>query len=104
MSGSRITSLDALDVRFPTSRTLAGSDAMNTAPDYSATHGVLRTDRGDGLAGHGPTFTTGRGNEGVVAAANALRPLIVGRTPAAPAPDTGAVWRRITWHHQLRWL
>src|SRR2546428_4467491 len=76
MSGSRITSLDALDVRFPTSRTLAGSDAMNTAPDYSATYVVLRTDRGDGLAGHGLTFTTGRGNEVVVAAANALRPLI----------------------------
>src|SRR5207237_122826 len=38
MSGSRITSLDALDVRFPTSRTLAGSEAMNTAPDKGAMH------------------------------------------------------------------
>src|SRR5256885_3661079 len=101
MSGSRITSLDALDVRFPTSRTLAGSDAMNTAPDYSATYVILRTDRGDGLAGHGLTFTTGRGNEVVVAAANALRPLIVGRTLEETARDMGAFWRDITGDSQL---
>jgi len=104
MSGSRITSLEALDVRFPTSRTLAGSDAMNTAPDYSATYVVLRTDRGDGLAGHGLTFTTGRGNEVVVAAANALRPLIVGRTLEETARDMGAFWRDITGDSQLRWI
>ncbi|TME63465.1 MAG: fuconate dehydratase, partial [Chloroflexi bacterium] len=55
MSGSTITSLEALDVRFPTSRTLAGSDAMNVAPDYSATYVILRTDRGDKLSGHGLT-------------------------------------------------
>ena len=85
MSGSTITALEALDVRFPTSRTLAGSDAMNTAPDYSATYVILRTDRGDKLAGHGLTFTTGRGNEVVVAAANALRPLVVGKTLEAIA-------------------
>jgi L-fuconate dehydratase len=104
MSGSRITSLDALDVRFPTSRTLAGSDAMNTAPDYSATYVVLRTDRGDGLTGHGLTFTTGRGNEVVVAAANALRPLIVGRTLEEITRDMGAFWRDVTGDSQLRWI
>ncbi|TMC70920.1 MAG: fuconate dehydratase, partial [Chloroflexi bacterium] len=76
MSGSTITALEAVDVRFPTSRTLAGSDAMNTAPDYSAAYVILRTDRGDNLAGHGLTFTIGRGTEVVVAAENALRPLI----------------------------
>src|SRR5204863_496585 len=80
MSGSRITSLEALDVRFPTSITLAGSDAMNVAPDYSATYVTLKTDRADSLAGHGLTFTIGRGNEVVVAAARALRPLVVGNT------------------------
>src|SRR5207247_468465 len=67
VSGSKITELRALDVRFPTSRTLAGSDAMNTAPDYSATYVILSTDRGDGLAGHGLTFTIGRGTEVLVA-------------------------------------
>ena len=39
-----ITSLEVIDVRFPTSRTLDGSDAMNPDPDYSAAYVVLRTD------------------------------------------------------------
>src|SRR2546429_3923318 len=104
MTGSKITALEALDVRFPTSRTLAGSDAMNTAPDYSATYVILSTDRGDRLAGHGLTFTIGRGNEVVVAAANALRPLIVGQTLEAIAADLGAFWRHITGDSQLRWI
>jgi L-fuconate dehydratase len=104
MSGSTITALEALDVRFPTSRTLAGSDAMNVAPDYSATYVILRTDRGDKLAGHGLTFTIGRGNEVVVAAALALRPLIVGKTLEAIAADMGRFWREITGDSQLRWI
>ena len=33
------------DIRFPTSRSLDGSDAMNAAPDYSAAYVVLHTDR-----------------------------------------------------------
>ncbi|MDQ2913740.1 MAG: fuconate dehydratase, partial [Chloroflexota bacterium] len=104
MSGSTITALEALDIRFPTSRTLDGSDAMNTAPDYSATYVTLRTDRGDGLAGHGLTFTIGRGTEVVVAAAHALRPLIVGKTLEAIAADMGRFWRDITGDSQLRWI
>jgi len=104
MSGSTITALDALDVRFPTSRTLAGSDAMNAAPDYSATYVTLRTDRRDGLAGHGLTFTIGRGNEVVLAAAQALRPLVVGKAPEAIAADMGGFWREITGDSQLRWI
>ena len=104
MSGSTITALDALDVRFPTSRTLAGSDAMNIAPDYSATYVILRTDRGDALAGHGLTFTIGRGNEVVLTAAHALRPLVVGKTLEAIAADMGGFWREITGDSQLRWI
>ena len=50
---TRITALDVRDVRFPTSRQLDGSDAMNPDPDYSAAYVVLRTDRPDELAGHG---------------------------------------------------
>ena len=60
--------------------TLDGSDAMNPDPDYSAAYVVLRTDAGDGLEGHGLTFTIGRGTEVVVAAVDALRPLVVGRS------------------------
>src|SRR5438105_2707593 len=104
MSGSTITDLQVLDVRFPTSRTLAGSDAMNTAPDYSATYVILPTDRGDGLAGHGLAFTIGRGNEVVVAATRALRPLVVGTTLEAIAADMAGFWRQITGDSQLRWI
>jgi L-fuconate dehydratase len=104
MSRSTITALEAFDVRFPTSRTLAGSDAMNAAPDYSATYVILRTDRRDGLEGHGLTFTIGRGNEVVLAAAQALRPLIVGRSLEAIAADMGRFWRDITGDSQLRWI
>ncbi len=104
MSGSMITGLEAIDVRFPTSRTLDGSDAMNLAPDYSATYVILRTDRRDQLAGHGLTFTIGRGNEVCVAAAQALRPLVIGRTLEAIAADMGAFWRQITGDSQLRWI
>ncbi len=68
-----ITSLRALDIRTPTSRTLAGSDAMHVDPDYSGAYVILGTDAGDGVEGHGLTFTIGRGNEVVCAAIEALK-------------------------------
>jgi L-fuconate dehydratase len=34
---SRITDFDTADIRFPTSLSRDGSDAMNPDPDYSAT-------------------------------------------------------------------
>ena len=98
----RITSMEALDVRFPTSRTLAGSDAMNVDPDYSAAYVVLHTD-GE-LEGHGLTFTIGRGNEICVAAARALEHFVVGHDAEALFADMGGFWRRITGDSQLRWL
>jgi L-fuconate dehydratase len=100
----RITSLDALDVRFPTSAALDGSDAMNPDPDYSAAYVILRTDRGDGLEGHGLTFTIGRGNELCVAAAKALAPIVVGRSLGEITADMGAFWRRVVGDSQLRWV
>lgn len=100
----RIVSVRAHDVRFPTSRTLAGSDAMHTAPDYSAAYVVLRTDSNDGLEGHGLTFTLGRGTEVCVAAINALAPLVIGRTLGGITSDMRGFWRAITGEQQLRWL
>ena len=79
-SSSTIVSLEARDIRFPTSRWLDGSDAMHTDPDYSAAYIVLRTEADDGVEGHGLTFTSGRGTEVCVAAARALEPLVVGRS------------------------
>ncbi len=76
----RITALDTYDIRFPTSRRLAGSDAMHSDPDYSAAYVIIRTDAANGPEGHGFCFTIGRGNEVEVAAIDALRPLLVGRS------------------------
>jgi L-fuconate dehydratase len=98
-----ITGLEALDIRFPTSRTLDGSDAMNPDPDYSAAYVVLQTST-PGLEGHGLTFTIGRGNELCVAALEALRPLVVGKTLESFSADMGAFWRMITGDSQLRWV
>jgi L-fuconate dehydratase len=99
-----ITALDVLDIRFPTSRSLDGSDAMNPDPDYSAAYVVIRTDAGDGLEGHGLTFTIGRGTEVVVAAVDALRPLVLGRRTEALFADMGTFWRELVGDSQLRWI
>ncbi len=99
-----ITALDVLDIRFPTSRNLDGSDAMNPDPDYSAAYVILRDDAGDGLEGHGLTFTIGRGTEVVVAAVGALRPLVLGRTSEELFADMGGFWRSLVGDSQLRWI
>ena len=105
---SRITALDVIDVRFPTSRTLDGSDAMNPEPDYSAAYLVLRTDRievgGSDLAGYSLLFTTGRGNDVACAAVRALAPYVVGTDVDTLVADVGALARQLTWDGQLRWL
>src|SRR5438309_2805233 len=100
----KITDIVVRDIRFPTSQTLAGSDAMNSAPDYSAAYVVLKTDHPQGLEGHGLTFTIGRGNELCVAAVNALKPLILGRAVESLTQDLGAFWKEITADSQLRWV
>src|ERR671931_1582078 len=98
-----IAALDALDIRFPTSRALDGSDAMNPDPDYSAAYAIVRTDD-ESLTGHGFTFTIGRGNEVCVAAIEALRPLVVGRSLEGIFADMGGFWRSVTGDSQLRWI
>jgi L-fuconate dehydratase len=98
----RITRVDALDIRFPTSRALDGSDAMNPDPDYSAAYAIVRTDAG--LDGHGFTFTIGRGNEVCVAAIEALAPILTGRRAEDLFADLGAFWRELTGDSQLRWI
>jgi L-fuconate dehydratase len=99
-----ITGVEVHDVRFPTSRTLAGSDAMNEAPDYSAAYVILATDDAGGLAGHGMTFTIGRGTEIVVQAIRSLAPRVVGVRLDDVAADPGAFWRTVTGDSQLRWI
>jgi L-fuconate dehydratase len=98
----KIVSLNTFDLRFPTSRTQDGTDAMHTDPDYSAAYVVLGTD--DGLEGHGLAFTIGRGNEVCVAAIEAYRHLVVGRTLGEITADFSGFWRQLAGDSQLRWL
>lgn len=101
-----ITDVVVKDIRFPTSRNLDGSDAMNEAPDYSATYVILKTDRGEALSGHGLTFTNGRGNNLVVAAADTLaKSFVIGKDLGDITKDFGAFWHDlVAGDSQLRWL
>ena len=101
---AKFVALEPTDVRFPTSRDLDGSDAMNPEPDYSAAYVVITTDAADGLEGHGFTFTTGRGNDIQVAALAALRPWLIGRDVDDVLADLGGFGRELTSDPQLRWL
>ncbi len=92
---TRITDLRVFDIRFPTSQSLDGSDAMNPDPDYSAAYVILMTDR-EGMEGHGLTFTIGRGNEICCAAISAMRHLVVGLDMDWVKADMGRFWRHIT--------
>jgi L-fuconate dehydratase len=99
-----ILGFDTWDVRFPTSQSLDGSDAMNPAPDYSAAYLVLRTDAADGLAGHAHVFTIGRGNDIALAAVRALEPLLAGRDLDETLADLGGLSQRLVHDSPLRWL
>jgi L-fuconate dehydratase len=97
-----ITAVTACDIRFPTSRFLDGSDAMNPDPDYSAAYCILET--AGGLQGHGLTFTLGRGTELCVHAIQALAPKLVGRTLDGIRGDLAGFWRDMVGDSQIRWL
>ncbi|PZU89269.1 MAG: fuconate dehydratase [Shinella sp.] len=100
---TKITSLRSIDLRFPTSQSLDGSDAMNPDPDYSAAYVVLETDQ-PGLEGHGLTFTIGRGNEICCAAIDAMKHLVVGLDLDWVKANPGRFWRHVTSDSQLRWI
>jgi len=101
---SRIIAMDTDDVRFPTSLTLDGSDAMNRDPDYSAAYVRLRTDDPDGLVGHGFVFTIGRGNDVQLSAIRSLAGHVVGVDLEEVLGDLGGFWKSLVHDSQLRWL
>lgn len=101
---SRIVALDTTDIRFPTSLSLDGSDAMNPDPDYSAAYVVIRTDADDDITGHSFVFTIGRGNDVQVAGIEALAGHLVGREIEPLLDDMGTTFRDIIGDSQLRWL
>ncbi len=98
-----ITGLRTIDLRFPTSTALDGSDAMNPDPDYSAAYVILDTNVAE-LSGHGLTFTIGRGNDICVAAIEAMRHLVIGLDLDWIIEDPGRMWRHLTGDSQLRWI
>ena len=99
-----ILGFDTFDVRFPTSRTLDGSDAMNPSPDYSAAALIIRTDAADGLAGHAHVFTIGLGNDIQLSAIRAVEPFLAGLDLDDTLTDLGGLARRLTGDSPLRWL
>ncbi len=99
--GPVIRRASTADIRFPTSRFLDGSDAMNPDPDYSAAYVVLEA---DGLEGHGLAFTLGRGTDLVVAAIDALLPQVIGRSLDGIENDLAGFWRSLVGDSQYRWL
>src|SRR5579875_1505385 len=100
----KITALDVRDIRFPTSVSLDGSDAMHTSPDYSCAYVTIETDSAAGLAGCGLSFTNGRGTEVVAAAIRAFEPFVVGLTLEDITADMRGFWRSLASEDQLRWL
>jgi L-fuconate dehydratase len=98
-----ITGFETFDIRFPTSRLLDGSDAMNPDPDYSAAYVVLHTDSRE-LSGFGMTFTIGRGNELCIAGIQSLAGLLIGQSVAALMAEPVSLYRRLTGDSQLRWV
>ncbi len=97
-----ITAVRAFDIRFPTSRHLDGSDAMNPDPDYSAAYCILSTE--GGAEGHGFTFTLGRGTELCVAAIASLKGKVLGRSLDGIRNDFAGFWRTLVGDSQMRWL
>ena len=100
---TKIIDMDVLDIRFPTSQDLDGSDAMNPDPDYSAAYVILKSDDGS-LSGHGLTFTIGRGNEICCAAIKAMRHLVLGMDLEEIKRSPRKMWRTLTSDSQLRWI
>ncbi len=103
-----ITEVEVIDVRFPTSLTADGSDAMNKDGDYSACYVILHTDGtdpdGQPLAGYGLTFTIGRGTDVVVAAARQQGAMLMGWDVAELTGNMGGLYRHLTSDSQFRWL
>jgi L-fuconate dehydratase len=97
-----VTRITARDVRFPTSRHLDGSDAMNRAPDYSAAYVVVRTSAGN--EGYSLVFTIGAGTDIEVAAIRAFAPAVIGTPVDATLADLGGLSRRLGEISPMRWL
>jgi L-fuconate dehydratase len=100
---TKIIAVTTHDVRFPTSLSMDGSDAMNKDGDYSAAYVVITTDDPE-LSGYGFTFTIGRGNDLCTEAARQRGVPLIGLDVDEAVADLGAVYRGLQSDSQLRWL
>lgn len=98
----KITGVETFDIRFPTSKSLDGSDAMNQDPDYSGAYLRINTDAG--VHGDSLVFTIGRGNEVQLQAIEILAEKIVGLNTADALENIGGIARELSGDSQLRWL
>lgn len=101
---TRITAAEVYDIRFPTSQSLDGSDAMYQDPDYSAAYITLKTNHPEGLDGNSLVFTIGRGTELCVEAIRMHLPKIVDRSLDSLTSDWASFWQEVHGDSQLRWL
>ncbi len=99
---NKVISLVTYDVRFPTSESLDGSDAVNKDPDYSAAYLVLETEQGD--KGYGLIFTIGRGNDICCKAIECMKHLVIGQDLSEIKADVGSFYDNLRDDSQLRWL
>ena len=99
---NKVVQLNTIDVRFPTSEQLSGSDATNKDPDYSAAYVSVETELGD--VGNALIFTIGRGNDICCRAVECLRHLVVGQDFDSIKGDIGQFYRELQSDSQIRWL
>jgi L-fuconate dehydratase len=99
---NKIAALKTYDVRFPTSESLDGSDAINKDPDYSAAYIELTTEQDN--KGYGLIFTIGRGNDICCKALEALEHLVIGKQLSEITENIGAFYDELRSDSQLRWL
>lgn len=102
-ASARITEIQTFDVRFPTSKSLAGSDAMNQDPDYSAAYLVLQTNIPD-LQGVSLVFTIGRGNDLQLDAIERLANRVKGLRLDQIFYENLEIYRELGGDSQYRWL
>lgn len=100
---TRISRLVSHDIRFPTSKSLDGSDAMNADPDYSAAY--LRIETSDpSLTGDAFAFTIGRGNDVQIHAVKILAEQIADLDVEYAFKNIGHIAKNLSSDSQLRWL
>jgi len=99
----KIIGSETFDVRFPTSKMLDGSDAMNQDPDYSAAYLRIKTDSSR-LYGDSLVFTIGRGNDLQVTAINMLVEKVNGLDVEDTFSNIGQIAQELSSDSQIRWL